>query len=217
MRAPSRLAPVLAALLTGAAVLTGCSGDDDVTDASSSSSATSSAEETSAAPTSSGDDGGDTEADGATDAPSFPANAEPDTADPSGDSLVTVTDIRIGRHDGFDRVVFEVDGTGSPGWDVRYVDDPASQGSGAPIDVEGSAALQVVLTGIGLPDTTGVDEWSDRAPQSIPDTETVTEVVWDATFEGQSLAIVGTTAQAPFRVYLLENPVRVVVEVADQG
>jgi hypothetical protein len=209
---------VLAAVLTGAAVLSGCSGDDDGTDASpSSSSASSSAAGTSAAPTSSDGDGdGDTDDDGATDAPPFPANTDPDTADPSG-GLVTVTDIRIGRHDGFDRVVFEVDGEGAPGWDVRYVDDPASQGSGEPIDVEGSAALQVILTGIGLPDDTGVDEWSGANPLSVADTETVTEVAWDATFEGQSVAFIGTTAQTPFRVYLLEDPVRVVVEVADQG
>ena len=31
------------------------------------------------------------------------------------------------------------------------------------------------------------------------------------------MAFIGTTAQTPFRVYLLEDPVRVVVEVADQG
>ena len=217
MRVPSRLAPVLAAVLTSAAVLTGCSGDDDGTDtSSSSSSATSSAEETSAAPTSA-DGGGDTDDDGASDAPQFPANADPDTASPSDGSLVTVTDIRIGRHDGFDRVVFEVDGDGAPGWDVRYVDAPSSQGSGDPVDVEGSAFLQVTLTGVGYPYDTGVEEWSGPDPLSVGDTEVVTEVVWDATFEGQSVAFIGTTAQVPFRVYLLEDPARVVVEVADQG
>lgn len=225
MRAPSRPVPVLAAVLIGAAVLTGCSDDDgaDASSTASSSSTTSAPERTSAAPTSDtggdtgGDSDGDTDADGGTDAPPFPANTEPDTQRPSGSSLVTVTDIRIGRHDGFDRVVFEVDGTGAPGWDVRYVDDPASQGSGDPVDVEGSAALQVILTGIGLPDDTGVAEWSGPNPLSVGNTETVTEVAWDATFEGQSVAFVGTTAQTPFRVYLLEAPARVVVEVADAG
>ncbi len=216
MRAPSRLASVLAAVLSGAVVLTGCSGDDGA-DTASSSTATSAPEETSAEATDSEGDGGDTDADGGTDAPPFPGNTEPDTADPSGDTLATVTDIRIGRHDGFDRVVFEVDGGGVPGWDVRYVDQPSSQGSGDPVDVEGAAFLQVTLTGIGLPGDTGVDEWSGPNPLSAAGTETVTEVAWDATFEGQSVAFVGTTEQTPFRVYLLEDPVRVVVEVADQG
>ena len=55
-------------------------------------------------------------------APAFPANAEPDTEAASADAPVTVSDLRAGRQDGFDRVVFEVGGTGTPGWDVRYVD-----------------------------------------------------------------------------------------------
>jgi hypothetical protein len=205
--------PVLAAVLAGAVVLAGCGGADPDASPTSDSSTSTATGTSSSAPA----DGGDTGADGATDAPPFPATTDPDTASPSGDSLVTVTDIRIGRHDGFDRVVFEVDGTGAPGWDVRYVDDPASQGSGDPVAVEGEAVLQVTLTGIGLPYDTGVDEWTGPDPLAVPETETVTEVVWDASFEGQSVAFVGTTAQTPFRVYLLESPARVVVEVADQG
>ena len=55
----------------------------------------------------------DTAEDGSSDA-RLPANAEPDTAEPSSDARVTVSDIRLGRHDGFDRVVFEVGGTGTP-------------------------------------------------------------------------------------------------------
>jgi hypothetical protein len=214
VRVPTRLVPGLPAALAVAAVLTGCSGGDpEVPDGTStSSSASTSAEQSSAAPSTGG---GYTGEDGGTDAPPDTVNTDPDTADPSGGALVTVTDIRIGRHTGFDRVVFEVDGTGAPGWDVRYVDDPASQGSGDPVDVEGEAALQVTLTGIGLPDDTGVTEWSGPDPLSISETQTVTEVAWDATFEGQSVAFIGTTAEAPFRVFLLEDPVRVVVEVVD--
>jgi hypothetical protein len=207
---------VLAAVLAGAAVLTGCGGGDDPAPAASGTSAattSTSAEPSSSAPA----DGGDTAGDGGTDAPPFPANTEADVADPSSDALVSVTDVRVGRHDGFDRVVFEVGGTGAPGWDVRYVDTPASQGSGDPVDVEGSDVLQVTLTGVGYPYDTGVDEFPVGDRVSAADSQSVTEVVFDGTFEGQSVAFVGTTAQTPFRVYLLEDPVRVVVEVADQG
>jgi hypothetical protein len=211
---PSRLASALAAILAGAAVLSGCGGGDDVDTAAgqpSSSTASTPAETSSSDPA----DGGDTAGDSGTEAPSFPANTEPDTADPSADSRVSLTDVRIGRHDGYDRVVFEVGGTGAPGWDVRYVDQPSSQGSGDPVDVEGEAALQVTLTGTGYPHDTGVEEFPARTPVSNPDAATVAEVLFDGTFEGQSVAFVGTTAQTPFRVYLLENPARVVLEVAD--
>ena len=218
MRAHPRLAPPLIAALVTCSVLAGCTGgsddDNDASASSSSSSSSSSAEETTASPTTGS---GDTDADGGTDAPPFPANAEPDTAEPSSDASVTVTDIRIGRHDGFDRVVFEVAGTGTPGWSVQYVDEPTSQGAGEPIDVEGDAVLQVTLTGIGLPADTGEDEWSGANPLSVSDAETVTEVVYDSTFEGQTVAFVGATAEVPFRVYLLEGPTRVVLEVADEA
>jgi hypothetical protein len=210
--APSRLVPVLAAVLTGAAALTGCSGGDPDEPGGESTSATtsSSAEQSSAAPTTGG---GYTGEDG-TDAPPDTVNTDPDTADPAGDP-VTVTEIRIGRHEGFDRVVFEVDGGGMPGWDVRYVDEPTSQGSGDPVDVQGAEVLQVTLTGTGYPFDTGVDEWAGPDPLAGHGTATVTEVAWDATFEGTSVAFVGMTARAPFRVFLLEDPARVVLEVVD--
>jgi hypothetical protein len=146
-----------------------------------------------------------------------PANTAPDTGEASADALVTVTDIRIGRHDGFDRVVFETDGTGTPGWDVRYVDAAQSQGSGADIAVEGGAVLQVTITGVGLPADTGVEEYSGPDRLSSGDAEVVTEVVFDSTFEGTPVGFAGVTEETPFRAYLLEDPARVVVEVADPG
>jgi hypothetical protein len=207
---PRTVAPLLLSLLTVPVVLAGCGGGEAEEQ---SSSATLTAAETTAAAETFAD--GATAEDSATDVPPFPGNAEPDTADPSSGASVTVSDIRVGRHDGFDRVVFEVGGTGTPGWDVRYVDTASSQGSGEAVDVAGDAVLQVTLTGAGYPYATGVEEYSASGPLSAAGTETVTEVVFDATFEGTTVAFVGTTERAPFRVYLLENPARVVLEVAN--
>jgi hypothetical protein len=210
---PRSVAVLLLSLLAGPVVLAGCGGDDEPESASSS--ATLEAGESQGG-SAVGVPDDETAGDGSTDAPSFPADAEPDTADMSADTSVTVSDIRIGRHDGFDRVVFEVGGTGAPGWDVRYVDAASSQGSGDDIAVDGDAILQVTLTGAGYPYDTGVEEFSG-GPVSSGDAEVVTEVVYDNTYEGTSVAFVGTTAQAPFRVYLLDNPTRVVLEVADRS
>jgi hypothetical protein len=204
------VAPLLLSLLVVPVALAGCGGED--TDGRTAS-ATQTAEETLAAEDTTAD--GATADDGATDAPALPANVEPDTADPSSGASVTVSDIRVGRQDGFDRVVFEVGGTGTPGWDVRYVDSASSQGSGDEVAVAGDAVLQVTLTGAGYPYDTGVQEYSASAPLSAADAETVTEVVFDSTYEGTTVSFVGTTARAPFRVYLLEGPTRVVVEVTD--
>ncbi len=221
-----RVAPV-SALLAAALLVAGCGSEDDNEPAASTGSV---AGESPATPDGgdggedSGDDGADGGADGSGaasgedegDAPPFPSDVSADEQAASGDALVTVTDIRTGRHDGFDRVVFEVEGEGLPGWDVRYVEDPVEQGRGNPVEVAGDAVLQVTVTGVGYPFDTGVEEFATDGPVAGSG-EAVTEVVWDATFEGTSVAFIGTTGQTPFRVYLLEGPARVVVEVADAG
>jgi hypothetical protein len=214
------LRPLVAATAVVTMLLAACGGGDDDSSASGGTT-TSSAEATSPASTSpaddspAGHDGSDTDDDHGDPHP-FPADTRPDTAAPSAGAQVTVIDIRIGRHDHFDRVVFEVGGSGTPGWDVRYVDAASSQASGRPMEVAGNDILQVTLTGVGYPTDTGIDEWSGPNPLSVAGTEVVTEVVWDTTFEGTSVAFVGTDAQVPFRVYLLQAPARVVLEVADQ-
>jgi hypothetical protein len=194
-----------AALLALTACGTGTAGD--VTAASAGSATGSTASSTSGA----------TDESGSTDAPAFPATTDPDTQDPSSDSAVTVRDIRLGHQDGFDRVVFEFGGTGMPGWDVQYVDAASSQGSGQPVHVTGDAILRVSLTGVGYPYATGVTEYSARTPLTADGTHAVTEVAYDATFEGTATAFVGATASTPFRVYALQNPTRVVLEVSDRS
>jgi hypothetical protein len=217
----SRSRATLPGLLALALVLAGCGGDGDdgasppTSAPASSSAAGGSGTGGEGTGGSSGEAPPDSNADGDDSAAPFPANTEPDTGEASADALVSVTDIRIGRHDGFDRVVFETDGTGTPGWDVHYVDAAHSQGSGDDIEVDGDAVLQVTITGVGIPADTGVDEYSGPDRLSSGDAQVVTEVVWDSTFEGTSQAVVGVTAETPFRVYLLEGPARVVLEVAD--
>jgi hypothetical protein len=204
----------LSAVLLAAVLATACSSSDDGSgSASGSSTTTSSSAASSSADGTDGTDGAD--GDGGADAPPFPANTDPDTAAASSGAQGTVRDIRTGRQDGFDRVVFELGGTGTPGWDVRYVDAPSSQASGAPVDVAGAAALQVAITGVGLPADTGVAAFDGPNPLPGSGTRTVTEVVVDTTFEGTTTAFVGTTARTPFRVYALSDPTRVVVEVRD--
>jgi hypothetical protein len=209
---PRTVAALLLSLLTAPAVLAGCGSD---TAGGQSSAGETRAAETAATASAEGAAAEEAEEEGAAEASSFPANTDPDSADPSADAAVTVSDIRVGRQDGFDRVVLEVGGTGAPGWDVRYVDAASSQGGGEDVDVAGDAVLQVTLTGVGYPYATGVEEFAASGPVSAAGTEAVTEAVYDATFEGTSVAFVGTTAQAPFRVYLLDSPTRVVLEVAD--
>jgi hypothetical protein len=214
----TRRAAVCPAFLLAAALLAACGNGDPATSPSASTGEASSASSASSAPTT-GAAGASTSAapEPSTDAPPFDGGTEPVTQEASADALVTVSEIRTGRQDGYDRVVLELGGTGTPGWDVRYVDQAYGQGTGDPLEVAGEAVLQVTVTGAGYPFDTGVEEWAGPDPLPGNGTRTVTEVVWDATFEGTSVALIGTTGEAPFRVYALEDPTRVVVEVADLG
>lgn len=157
-------------------------------------------------------DGSDADADTA--APPFPADTAVDTAEPAGDAALTVTDVRVGHHDGFDRVVLELAGTGTPGWRVEYVDAAVEDPTGETVDLAGDSVLQVVVTGAAYPFETGATEFPLRQPVTAAGTTVVGEAVLLGTFEAQSQALVGVTgAPAPFRAYLLENPTRVVVDV----
>jgi hypothetical protein len=146
----------------------------------------------------------------------FPGDTRADVAEAVDPDGLTVTAVRAAAHEGFDRVVFELSGSGTPGWSVEYVDAPSAQGSGAAIDVPGSAYLAVTLQGTSYPYDSGAEEVA-RGAVPVPGTDAVQGVFFDGTFEGTSAAVVGTATRAPFRVYSLTGPSRVVVEVATAG
>lgn len=160
-----------------------------------------------------------------TDAPTAPSGSEPSADLPafvpadqpseqaaSGERL-TVTAVRVARHDGYDRVVLELAGDGQPGWHVAYDDAPAQPGSGEPVEVAGEATLSVLVDGVGYPFDTGHEEYSGPKSLTPSDTEVVRELRVGAVYEGQYDAYVGVTAQRPYRVFRLDAPARLVLDV----
>lgn len=146
--------------------------------------------------------------------PAFPANTLRDTGTPSGPTLGMAGAVAA-LQDDYDRVVFNLgDAGGEPGWRVEYDDDPRSDGSGKPVAIDGDATLRVVIENIGTPYDTGIPypDPSDRR-LSPGDTEVVREVVLDTIYEGYFTGFIGTSAQRPFRVFELDDPDRLVVDV----
>ncbi|MHA7132473.1 AMIN-like domain-containing (lipo)protein [Oerskovia turbata] len=221
-RTPRRLRPAALAVLAVLLTLPACASADDGADGSPSSTSASSESSTPATTPSATDSPSvsptdTTDDDSSTTAPPFPANSEADLADASPGAALTVTDIRIGRHDGFDRVVYELGGTGTPGWRVEYVPEALDDGSGEVVDVAGSGTLLVSISGSGYPHETGQTEFS-ASPVRAAGTQQVEEVVFRGVFEGYAKSFIGTdTADNPFRVYALTNPTRVVVEIRDDA
>ncbi|MDO4686846.1 MAG: hypothetical protein Q4A92_09875 [Corynebacterium sp.] len=127
-------------------------------------------------------------------------------------SSVVITSVRAASHDGFDRIVFETTGPGTPGWIVDYIDNPSQQTSGEPIEVPGDTALEVNVTGTTYPFELGIDNPSIGRTEL--NTVLVTDIVDGGTFEAQSQFIVGIKGgRKPYSVQMLENPTRVVVDV----
>ncbi|WP_278234918.1 hypothetical protein [Isoptericola sp. AK164] len=224
-RSPHRRRTVGAvALVAGAALLAACGDGDGLpgygggapATESSSPTAASSAPEDEETPT-------EEPTDEATDEPTDDATpTEPETPFEGGtaldesaasdDALLTVTDVRVGSHDGYDRVVFDLEGTGTPGWRAQYVEAALEPGRGEELDVGGDSVLEVGITGTGYPTDTGVTEY-DGDPVAGPG-GSVEEVVYSFVFEGTTTAFVGVDGEPrPFRVFSLKDPTRVVVDV----
>lgn len=142
---------------------------------------------------------------------SVPTGTLPATRAPSAGAQLTVTQVRTGAHEGFDRVVFEFAGTGTPGWRIDYTDLPTEAGSGHPVELPGAGVISVALTGVGYPFDTGRTPFTG----TVPGAGGITQVQVGGPFEGEVLAFVGTATPRPaVTVSSLTAPTRVVLDIA---
>ena len=125
-----------------------------------------------------------------------------------------VTAVRVASHEGFDRVVFELESEGgTPGWFVAY-EDPVAQGSGYPVEVAGGASLTVSIYPVSLPPDLPPDvtTWAGD-PIDGPADGLVRQVVGGTVYEGHHQFFVGTDRQRPFVVARLDDPARIVLDI----
>lgn len=148
-----------------------------------------------------------------------PPLGSPDLAqkrrDPEGDRRLAVVDVRVAEHERFDRVVFDLEGSGSPGWIMDYTTEPRQQGSGLPIEYDGSVALQVGIDGTPYPFDVEPEPMG-LGPVTGANAGAVTGVNFATIFEGRSEFVIGLEQQMPYSVTLLENPTRIVIDFAGQ-
>ncbi|MDN6358723.1 MAG: hypothetical protein L0J95_11565, partial [Yaniella sp.] len=110
----------------------------------------------------------------------------------------------------------------TPSYMAQYTDDPGEQGSGQPIDTGDSAYLEVIVSGTAAPETLDEDDLrnTDDAEMlehgtQITDleTEATGTVVSFAPWEATSNYIIGLDEQRPYAVTLLEDPVRIIIDI----
>lgn len=125
---------------------------------------------------------------------------------------VNIVDVRVGTHDGFDRVVFEfTDGT--PEFTLDRATPPFSQdGSGAPVDVEGESYLRLVMRG-GTQQTDDGTSSYDGSRDFDPGFPVLVDLVEGGDFEAQSTWYLGLTGEACVSVMLLTGEPRLVIDI----
>ncbi|WP_067474858.1 AMIN-like domain-containing (lipo)protein [Nocardia amamiensis] len=155
-----------------------------------------------------------------------PASAAPDCTATWGSlpktsqtrSVATLTGVRAGRHECFDRLVFDIAGPVT-GYHVGYVERVAMDGSGALVPLRGGAALSISLNAPAHDDAYNATyNPGDRAELAgVRDYRTFRQVAWAGSFEGQTTVGLGVRARLPFQVHTLTGPgsgSRIVVDVA---
>lgn len=127
---------------------------------------------------------------------------------------VIVTGITASAQDSFDRVVFELDGAGLPGWDIQYVPAAIQDGSGFPVSLAGAQILQVRITNAAFPPDAAATEFAGNQPVILAG-RAVQEVVYTNWFEGAATAFIGVNgdSERAFRAYAVESPAQLVVDI----
>jgi hypothetical protein len=134
-------------------------------------------------------------------------------------SSAALINARTGRHNCYDRVVFEFQGPAT-GYNVSYADQVYSQGKGEKLSLAGGAKLNVALQEPAYDVQTGDLTYPHRVGDHVANVRgyrTLRDLVYGGTFEGYSTMGLGVRARLPFRVFTVAGPgahSRIVIDVA---
>jgi hypothetical protein len=127
--------------------------------------------------------------------------------------VVHTADVRIGTHDGYDRITFEYLEDGTPEFDMQTASPPFTQdASGNPMTVNGSPVMQITLQGAtkladdGSLTYTGATEFEPGFPQLV-------HLIERGDFEAVNSWYVGLNGGDCMRAIVLTDPSRLVVDV----
>lgn len=123
-----------------------------------------------------------------------------------------ITDVRVGTHDGYDRIVFEFTG-GIPAFTVEPATPPLmADPSGLPISVNGSAFLQIGLNGGTKVSPEGVSTYGGPTTFA-PGFDELIHLVEGGDFEAVSTWYAGLRTEPCIRVLTLSDTPRLVIDI----
>ncbi len=121
---------------------------------------------------------------------------------------VQVTDVRVGTGAGYDRIVVEFAGTGTPGFDLATTTPPFNaDASGLPLTVAGTDFLKLVFVS-----ATAAGSWSGPSTFS-PGYRKLHSLVAGGDFEGHFTWFAGLNGPACYQVSVLSGPTRIVIDL----
>jgi hypothetical protein len=145
------------------------------------------------------------------------ATTTPVRADATGSEIALLERVDLGRHEGYDRVVFQFRDQ-LPGYRIEYVQPPLKEdGSGNPVEIEGNAIVMVRMepaSGFDLNTGEGVMTYKGarRIAGSDSGTSVVRELVRTGDFEAVLHWAVGLSDRVDFRVRTATAPARLIVD-----
>jgi hypothetical protein len=145
------------------------------------------------------------------------AGTTPVVSAATGGATALLDRIALGRHEGYDRVVFQFQ-NGLPGYRVEYVQPPLKEdGSGKPVSVQGNAVVVVRMepaSGFDLNTAEGVMIYKGpkRIDGATAGTSVVQELVRTGDFEAVLSWAIGLSDKVDFRVRTAASPSRLIVD-----
>ncbi len=134
----------------------------------------------------------------------------------SGTKLAVLREVRTGKHENFDRVVFEFEGNAIPGYHVEYVDKPIRDcGAGEVVPLVGDVFLRIQMQPAQAHTEAGVP--TVMARQQTPNLPLIKEMKLTCDFEALVEWVLGVSAPNHYRVLELQNPARLVIDVAHKA
>jgi hypothetical protein len=125
-------------------------------------------------------------------------------------------DLRIARHDGFDRIVLDFADDDVPSYRISYIDRPVRQcGSGDTVPFAGDAWLSIRVEPANAHTEEGAATVAER--ERAPNLPSVLELKLICDFEAIVEIVAGVSSPEQYRAFVLASPNRLVVDIRHPG
>ena len=138
-----------------------------------------------------------------------------ESSDTAADRFMLVTGVETGRHESYDRIVFEFSAASLPGYHLEYIDSPVREcGSGRPVALPGDGWLEISFSPARMHDRHGSTIGARQRQLGYP---VLLELAAVCDFENRVTWVSAVSEPNRFRALVLENPARLAVDILHAG